>query len=334
MSGHEWKQDEGDNLHPEENLLLAYIRRQLAADTSYEVYQHLGICEPCRHQHTTLLLQSGLAYSMSTYPSVVDMLGERIDSPTAARLALQQRRRSALQQDIVLGRVFVLFFLLKVLKVLKVLRLQRQNAKRPASTTIAIRSVPLVGIAVLIISILLVVAIVLAYTLSNHILVQGNFYSGSQLATPSVMQTQIAIQSKPTATPTATPTQAGNTFGPGSAVTVTPTATPTGPTMPYVKVCSTPAEFAQSQLYICGANFKPGDKIVLYEIVPGIGSKQRSMVFADAHGSFSIVWTITSCHTVPGAIFAQDQTTGHRYMTPTVAVTVAIGSCHGPNTKP
>ena len=331
MSGHEWKQDEGDNLHPEENLLLAYMCRQLAADTSHEVYQHLAICEPCRRQHTTLLLQNGLAYSMPTYPSVADMLGERIENPAAARLALQQRRRSALQQDIALGRAFVLFFLLKALKVL---RLQRQNAKRPASTTIAIRSVPLIGIAVLIISILLVVTIILAYTLSNHIPVPGIFSGGSQFATPPVMQTQIAIQSKPTATPTATPTLAGNTPGPGSAVTVTSTATPTGSNRPYVKVCSTQAEFAQSQLYICGANFRPGDKIVLYEIVPGIIIRPRSTVFADAHGSFSIVWTMTSCHTVPSAIFAQDQTTGHRYTTPPVAVTVAIGSCHGPNTKP
>jgi hypothetical protein len=327
MSGHTWKQDEGDNFHPEENLLLAYIRRQLSADTSHEVFQHLAICELCRHKHATLLLQSGLAYSMPTYPSVVDMLGERIDSPAAAQLALQQRRRSALQQDIALGRAFVLFFLSKAL------RLQRQNAKRPASTAIAIRSVPLVGIAVLIISILLVVAFVLAFTLSNHILVPGNFSSGSQLTTPSVIPTQIAIQSKPTATPTATatPTQVGNTPGHGSAVTVTPIATPPGPTRPYVKVCSTPAELAQSQLHICGANFKPGDKVELLGIV-GFSIKEKSEIIADIHGSFSVVWTISSCRSVPGYIFMQDQTR-HSIMS-FISVTVKIGTCQAPNTMP
>jgi len=327
MSGYKWKQDEGDNLHPEENLLLAYIRRQLAADTSHEVYQHLAICELCRHQHATLLLQSGLAYSMPTYPSVVDMLGERIDSPVAAQLALQQRRRVALQQDIALGRAFVLFFLSKVLHV------EKQNAKKPASTIIAIRSMSLVGVAVLIISALLILAIVvLAYTLSIHIFVPSSLSNGSQFATPSVRPTQITIQSKPTATPTATPTQVGNAPGTGSAVTVTPTATPTGPTRPYVKVCSTPAELAQSQLHICGANFRPGDKIVLFEIVPGIGIKPKSVVFADAYGSFSVVWTITNCRTIPSGIYAQDLT--HHGVTPVVTVTVSIGSCHAPNTKP
>src|ERR1700676_5178504 len=185
------------------------------------------------------------------------MLGERIESPVAAKFALQQRRRSALQQDIALGRAVVLFFLSKAL------RLQRQNAKRPASTTIAIRSVPLVSVGALIVSILLVVAFVLAFTRSNHILLSGNAPGGggSILVTPTPTPTQMAIVSKPMATPT----QVGSTSGPGSAVTVTPT----GPDRPYVKVCSTQAELAHSQLRICGAKFRPGDKIVLYEKVPG-----------------------------------------------------------------
>ncbi len=323
MSEHTWKQDKGNNLHPEENLLLAYIRRQLAADTSLEVYQHLAICEPCRRKHATLLLQCGLAYSMPTYPSIVDMLGERIDSPAAAQLALQQRRQSALQQDVALGRAFVLFFLSKAL------RLQRHSAKGSASTTIAIRSVPLVGIAALIISVALVVAIVLAYTFSNHILVPGNFSGVNKLTTPSVMPTQIAIQSKPTATSTATPTQVGNTPGTGSAVT----ATPTGSYRPYVKVCSTQAEWAHSQLHICGANFTPGDKIELYGKMLGFFTSQKSMVVADAHGSISVVWTIANCHMTPDSIYAQDLTQGHHYTTPTVAVSVPIGPCRVPNIK-
>jgi hypothetical protein len=329
MSGHTWQQGEGDDLHPEKNVLLAYIRQQLSADTSHEVYQHLAICEPCRHQHATLLLQSGLAYSMPPYPSIIDMLGKHLESPAAAQLALQQRKRVALQQDIALGRAFVLFFLSKAM------RIQRQNAKKPASTTIAIRSVPLVGIAVLIISILLVVALVLAFTLSNHTFVPGNFSGGSQLATPSVMLTQIAVQSKPTATATATPTQVGNTPGPGSAVTATPTATatatPIGSTRPYVKVCSTAAELAQSQLLICGANFKPGDRVELFGMT-GFSVKEKSEIIADTHGSFSVVWTITNCRFVPGYIFVLDQT---RHVTlPFILVTVTIGTCHAPNIMP
>lgn len=315
MSGDKWKQDEGDNLHPEEDLLLAYIRRQLAADASHEVFQHLAICEPCRCQHATLVLQSGLAYSMPTYPSIADMLGERIDNPAVAQLALQQRRRSVLQQDIALGQAFVLFFLSKAL------RLHRQSAKRPASATIAIRSVSLAGFAILIISVLLAVVLVMAYTLSIYIFVPGTSRVGSQPAPPSGIPT-INIQPKPAATLT----QVGNAPGTGSAATVTST----GPNRPYVKICSTKAELAQSQLHICGARFRPGDRIVLYEKVPGIGSKQKSVMFADAHGSFSVVWTITNCRMVPGGIYAQDQTPGHRYTTPTVAVTVPIGSCHAP----
>src|SRR5579863_1440978 len=294
MAGHKWEQDKGDNLHPEENLLLAYISRQLSADTSHEVHQHLATCEACRQQHASLLLQSGLTYSMPTYPSIVEKLGEYIDNPAAAQLALQQRRRATFQQDIALGRAFVLFFLSRAL------RIQRQNAKKPASTTIAIRSVPLASIVVLIISILLVVVFVLASTLSNHRFGPGNLPSGSQPATPT--PTQIVIQSKPTATPTVTPTQVAITPGPGSTVNGTPTATPTGTSKPFVKVCSTQAELAQSQLYICGYNFKAGDKVALIEFVPGNGIRVKSVLLADVHGSFSVVWTITNCRTVPSNI--------------------------------
>ena len=319
MSGNMWELDNVGTLHPEENALLAYVRQQLSPDDAYEIYQHLALCETCSLQHAHLLLQSDLAYSMPAYPSIVDMLGTHIDSPAAAQLALRQRRQAKLQQDVTLGFVFVTFFLSKALGI------QRQSTKKPARTAIALRSVPLVGIVVLIFSVLLIMAIVLAYTLTNHMYIPGGSSSGSRAVAPA-MTAPVALQPKPT--PQLTPPRVVMTPGPGTTVGVAPTVTgaPPGTAKPVVQVCTTNAEQLLSQLQICGYNFKPGDRIVLYEVIPGNVTRPRPPVIADAHGSFSEVWMIPNCHLVPSYIFAQDPT--RHFETAWVPVNFPIGPCH------
>src|SRR5579863_1608756 len=110
MSGHMWIQDKDGNSHPDDSDLLAYtsqqlfadswenIHRQLAGDAWERTHQHIVRCTDCQQkceEYTPVCatLRNNLTYQMPAYPSIVDMLGEQLDNPAAAQLALQQRRQ-------------------------------------------------------------------------------------------------------------------------------------------------------------------------------------------------------------------------------------------------
>lgn len=332
MSGHIWIQDNEGNRHPDDSILLAFVRRQLSIAEARAVNEHLARCQTCpvkcaQFKYIGDGLQNVLAYPMPVYPSVADKLGERIASPAATRLALRERRQVRLHEDIALGKALVMFTLKRLLGV------RNQHTSQPRNRAMA--SVPVVSIPVLVILVLTVVAAVLAFTLSGHINAPTNRSQGSNgIGTPLVQPT-ILPQSTATPTLTPVPTQApttpthvpgNNGAGKGKP---TPPASNGNAT---VYLCSSTTDLQQSRLNICGKNFKPGDKVILFEYIPGIGNRAKPpVIIADAQGTISVQWTITNCRTIPASVYALDLRTN----TPTAAVpvNVNVGNCQ-PNVKP
>lgn len=332
MSGHMWIQDNEGNSHPDDSILLAYVRRQLSITEAREVNEHLPRCQTCPAKCAQLKyigdgLQHMLAYPMPTYPSIADRLDEQIASPAAARLALSERRQARLRKDVALGKALVMFTLKKLLGI------HNQHTDQPRNRAMA--SVSVVSIPVLVILGLTVVAAVLAFTLNGHINAPTNRSQGSNgIGTPPVQPT---ILPPPTATltPTPLPTQTATTAthvpgnnGAGRGKPILPT----GNGNAIIYLCSSRGDLQQSRLNICGKNFKPGDKVALFEYIPGIGYRPKPPnVIADAQGTISAQWTITNCRTMPTSVYAIDLRTNAQ--TALVPVNVNVGNCQ-PNVKP
>lgn len=298
MPGYTWKRDNNGHAHLENAILLAYIRGQLAADAMLIVQQHCAKCTVCtqkcaEYSQIGMTLQQNLTYAMPVYPSIVDMLGDALDSPAAASAALHQRRESKR-------------------------RVWKQSARTSESKTL--RLFPKVGVFPLTIAVALVILMVLlGSTLSNYI------GSRASIARPTPNMPTLPVQ--PTATRTLVPTKSVNTSTPGTTVGVLPTGT----AKPVIWICSSNGDLAQSRLRICGKNLKAGDRVIIFEVLPNGSSRVGMLAIADSHGSFTGAWTIPNCHSVPIAIFAYDAT--RELSTSRVMVNISIGGCRSPNVK-
>lgn len=317
MPGYRWKRDNDGKLHLEDDVLLAYTRGQLAADTVLIVQQHCANCMRCtekcaEYTRTGMTLQRNLMYTMPVYPSVVNLLGNALDNPAAASVALRQRRKN-------------------------------KRRVRKVSGSRRLRLFPGTGVFPLTVSVSLVLLMVLlVYMLTTHIGILALRGLNGPVS-PSIV-------SQPTPTPTATPTQAptpkptkiGSATAPTAAVTVTPTgvpsptvtptATPPVTSKPVIWICSSNADLAQSRLLICGKNFKAGDRVIVVEYFSGSGRRGVMPTTADAQGNINVVWTIQNCRSIPNLVFAFDMT--HSFMVPPIPVNVSLGGCPPPNINP
>jgi len=75
---------------------------------------------------------------------------------------------------------------------------------------------------------------------------------------------------------------------------------------PYIQVCSTSADIAESRLVICGYNFEAGHKVSLVVTISGREPVTRHPVLVDKQGDFQDMWYVHYCRNLPAAIFAYE----------------------------
>ncbi len=109
------------------------------------------------------------------------------------------------------------------------------------------------------------------------------------------------------------PSQSGSTEVVPQFVSPTPDLTATAnanataiASQPYIQLCSTSADIAQSHLVICGYNFDAGHKVSLIVIISGRGPVTRHPVLVDKQGEFQDSWYVHNCRNLPITIFAYE----------------------------
>src|SRR5258708_1577191 len=278
VSTTKWIQASDGKEHPEDSILLAYMRLQQLEDWP-RINQHIDVelCPRCRRKCDELAQVSAtlsVLRQMAAYQRYPELSAAR----TYARIQESVNKRAPLQAYLHWAG----------------------NRQRPRKSPVRLVSLPVAfGLA------LLCVVLVLAAHLSGGSLPgssQGHVSPGQHNA--ATLQPQYTT---PAPQPALTVT-AGATTTP--AATLTPAATSTTGPQVYLKVCSTAADNAQSHLVICGFNFEPGDKVALVVDVPGRALVTRRPVFVDQLGAFHDGWYISNCKYLPVAVYAEDLTAG------------------------
>jgi hypothetical protein len=339
MSGYKRGSEDGNKMtHPDDNTLLTYIGQPFPVQAGSGVCQHLALCEPCQLRYGELkratdLLTETLAHfeDKQYYPPL------KVDSwnPADVRLALQQRRKERLREDLALGRALLgrafggaktaregdhkgspllwttpmvlgggrpqgiapTMDAKKAAEPPLVLGRPRfqPGQKEPRSRTMA--SVPIVAIPLVMLLVLLVVFVVMAAN-------SGKFQSFKPFisATAGVDQSLQRIKPHAAATPTAKPVKV---------LPVYPvTATPSAP-KPALSLCSIQNGRAQWRVSFCGTNFTAGDQVQLVEYFVDGQTKLRRPVSVSAQGTFQDSWIFYDCKMAPFSVIAVDVTLNH-----------------------
>jgi hypothetical protein len=287
-----WIRDSDGKEHPEDSLLLAYVRRQQLEDR-LSINRHINgeQCPRCRHKCDELAQASATL-------DVLGQMGAYQHYPELPAATTFSHVQGAADKQNPL-RAYVYW---------------AGKQQRSRKSAVRLISLPLAfGLA------LLCVVLVLAAHWPGGSLVtepsQGGI-SPSQSNATAVQEQHTtptpALALTATARASSSPTPA-----------LTPTASPGS--QPYLKVCSTPADLAQSYLVICGFNFEPGHKLSLIVDIPGKQLVRRHPVLVNEQGEFQDGWYIYYCGNLPVAIFAEDMTAGMDYSyTP---VNIAFATC-------
>lgn len=295
VSSTKWIRASDGKEHPEDSILLAYMRLQRLEDWP-RINRHIDVEQcPCCRRKCDELAQVSATLSVLRQMAESQYYPELSAARTYAHIQESANKRAPLQAYLHWAG----------------------NRQRPRKSPVRLVSLPVAfGLA------LLCVVLVLAAHLSGGSLVpgssQGHMRPGQNNA--ATVQPQYTT---PTPQPALTVT-AGATTTPAAALTPTATST-TGP-QAYLKVCSTAADNAQLHLVICGFNFEPGHKVALVVDVPGKPLVTRHPVFVDQQGKFHDGWYINNCKYLPVAVYAEDLTSGTGNYAYTL-VNIAFANC-------
>ncbi len=283
MSGQKRGQwDAGEMVHPDDSILLAYIRQQPLDARWSQLHQHIFDCAQCLQRFNALkdidtLLTDTLQHFQSTqnYPSLVENVFELIQDPVAARLFRRKRQCARLREDLALGKELVMTSLKRVTtRVMGVLPgLTLTGARR--SSHIKLKSMPAI---LALVFLALVVVLVFSVTASAFRLFHLSNHDISVAPQPNAtISSQSAVQV--TNTPTAAPGSAKSTPG-----TLHPT----------LQQCMTNSD-RSFRVHICGSHFTPGDKVQMV-VHTSMGQSFRShLVVVNAQGNFQDVLTVFIC---------------------------------------
>lgn len=293
VSTTKWIQASDGKEHPEDSILLAYMRLQQLEDWP-RINRHIDVeqCPRC-HRKCDELAQVSATLSVLRQMAAYQHYPELSAARTYAHIQESANKRAPLQAYLRWAG----------------------NRQRPRKSPVRLVSLPVAfGLA------LLCVVLVLAAHLSGGSLLPGpsqGHMSPSQnnAATVQPQYTTPAPQPALTVTARANTTPA-----------LTPTATSTTGPQAYLKVCSTAADNAQSHLVICGFNFEPGHKVALVVDVPGRLPVTRRPVVVDQLGAFHDGWYIYNCKYLPVAVYAADLTAGTGNYSYTL-VNIAFADC-------
>lgn len=293
VSSTKWIQASDGKEHPEDSILLAYMRLQQLEDWP-RINQHIDVeqCPRCRRKCDELA-QVSATLSVLRQMAVSQRYPELSADRTYAHIQKFANKRDPLQAYLHWAG----------------------NRQRPRKSPVRLVSLPVAfGLA------LLCVVLVLAARLSG-----GSWLPGSSQGHISPSQNNAATVQAQHTTPTPQPAltvTASATTTPA----LTPTATSTTGPQAYLKVCSTAADRAQLHLVICGFNFEPGHKVVLVVAVPGKQPVTRRPVAVDQRGEFRDGWYISNCKNLPVAVYAEDLTAGTGNYSSTL-VNIAFANC-------
>lgn len=262
-----WTSYSDVNNHPEDSLLLAYLRKQQLED-GLSIAQHIDVekCPRCLHklnelkQVSTTLDALGVMQSYLHYP-------ELSVANTYARMQSTANRR--IPAKTAMNGI--------------------NDQQRPRRSAVRLISVPAAfGLAILFTMAMLVFA-----NLSGRSLIP--------LSVPGVIrhsQDSSTVVVPPHSTPdlalTATAIAGTN---------ITPTATPV--TGPYIEVCSSPDNIAHWRLVICGHNFEAGYKVALVSL--GKTLTWLPNLSVDKQGNFQVGWNIVNCRNLPTTIITYEK---------------------------
>jgi hypothetical protein len=251
------------NEHPEDSILLAYLRGQ-ELEVRLSVIQHIDIekCPVCLkklnelQQVSTTLGILGEMRSYQYYPelSAVDIYA-RIQSAGSRQIPAKTVKDGAYYRH------------------------------RPRKSAVRLISVPTAfGLAIL-----FTMAMIVFANLSGR---SFNLFPSIGGTSHSQNMSTVAVPPHSTSTRDAnvTPTAIGTTGG-------TPETKE-----PHIKVCSTQANIDQLRLVICGFHFDSTHKITLVVYVPGKRSFRLRNIAVDKHGELKIGWIIADCRDVPTII--------------------------------
>lgn len=312
---------DGKVTHPDESILLAYVRRQLPdgrwSDTDIDL--HLMYCAACSQRYTELqecstTLIDGLRPSPEE--SQIEGNWDWLENPAAAQLLYQYCQRERLHEDLSLGfavlthlpqvflavltrlpqmfmsllaglqRMFVAKVMPSLAHVVQYRNVPSYPAKFKAKNPIQTASV-LVSLASV-----LVVAALLALAAVGHPFTP---FQPVNVTTTAGSQINPTVLAHLTATPRVTVLGAGGIA----------TATPRDP-KPTISLCLLATDKTHSRIRICGVNFTPGGKVELVIKTANSPPKTLRPVLVDALGKFQDVWSLSGCKSVPVVIYAQE----------------------------
>src|SRR6266571_361164 len=109
----------------------------------------------------------------------------------------------------------------------------------------------------------------------------------------------LTVGTQSTATPTSAPTSVPTPV-------LSPSPTEPSTTKPYIYLCSTAADLAQWRMRVCGDNFTPGHKLVLFYQSFDEMHRAKHQITVDKQQHFEYVFMISSCRSVPSSLFVLD----------------------------
>ena len=257
-----WNSYSDVNKHPEDSLLLAYLRKQQLED-GLSISQHIDVekCPRCLHKLNELKQVSatldvlGVMRSYQHYPelSVAD---------TYARMQSTANRR--IPAKAAMNGV--------------------NHRQRPRRSAVRLISVPAAfGLAILFTMAMLVFA-----NLSGRSLIP--------LSVPGVIRH--SQDSSTVVVPAHSTPHLALTATANAETNITPTATSV--TGPYIEVCSSPDNIAHWRLVICGHNFEASYKVALVAL--GKTPTWLPNLSVDRKGNFQVGWNIVNCRNLPTTI--------------------------------
>ncbi len=271
-----WISDKDGKKHPEDSILLAYVRGQQLKDR-LRISRHINVeqCQHCRYKYNELVQVSVTLDVLGQMPLYQDYPELSVDD------TFTYVQRAANKHNPLQGYLEWV-----------------GNRQRPRKSAMRLISLPVAfGLALF-----LVVLVVLAAQLSGVLRMSGPLQGHTS---PSQNNSTAIIPHQTTPTPDLALTATAN-----AALTSTPTGS-----KPDIKVCSTHGDIVQFRLVICGYHFEPGHKVSLVVVSPGYEPAMQDPVMVNKQGKFQDTLYISNCSNIPPYIFPYDVTSQKSYST-------------------
>ncbi len=299
---------DGKEAHPDDSILLAYIRQQPLGNSWPNIDLHLTQCSACtkrvrKLQEISISLDAGLLPSQDMLPqSQLERNWDWLESREVAQHLYQRRKHERLREDQLLGMALLTHLpqlLLAVLLYVRQLSLTKmlpavvQNIRYQSVETYrpGLRAKNPIQVAslVIVLALVLVLAALFVFAEVKHPFTPYQPVNVTRTVGPAVNATIVAH---------ATATMAASLSG---------GKTTAGVAKPTISLCLTKADKNQHRMRICGVNFKPGDRVeIVIEIAGSMPRPLHNSVPVNATGKFEDTWSLNGCRSVPVAIFAWD----------------------------